>query len=668
MKKNHFASTPIRKIAFTVCLACTCFISVAALAAIAAKATTASTHLAPATAATKLSVRLPGSTLLRIGAEQAGQIELPGVGSVQLVGQGIETLASGNLAWHGYVGSYGSQYRADLVVAANGVIGDIRTPAGRYHLEPTAADSQAATFYGANIPAADLCAPAAMSVVASAAIAKRADAQLASALLREENAQIDVMVVYTPSVSARFGANLPAVIDSVMLAANGATSQSGVKLRFALAGTMMVSPRRMIAGDLTAALRAVSSSEDATLVRNDDFAGMAAKRRALGADIVVTLVSHADYTVGCPVEAPCGVGAAWQATRDSLSSDLPGQHGYAIVDVSASDLSLAVTHEIGHLLGAGHDYASGGDGLFADSKGFRAADGVHGDLMSYAPAATMVFSNPAALCNGSPCGVAAGPAAADNARALNASRFLVAAYQAAAPAPQPDLAGLWTDASDAPQRLHLSHSGNTLTAVWFGYDGGGRPAWYVASGCQLVASHCQADLYTSWTRQAGLLSGAALDTNQIMAAKVGTLDLDAGTLGLLNATMVVNGTRSRLSLTRPTFIAASEDDRTRNGVWWISSGLDSGVSVTASAGSHFLAWFTYGDDGRATWFLAPQCQLVSSGGSCLGELLQFDTRTGATVAVGFAGIEFSSAYAGNFHWQIGPRSGTAAIERELTLP
>ncbi len=616
-------------------------------------------------------VNLQRKAIESIGAGQAGSVVLPGVGSVELVGQGTETLASGNVAWRGYVRQSGRQYAAALIFSPAGMVGDIGTDAGRYHLEISADYGQVATLFSASAPAVDKCAStttAAGNVPAATAL----DAQLAAAAVRTDKARIDVMFVYTPGVESKYGNGLPAILDGLLLAANSATSQSGVGISFVLAGAMRVAPRKLVTGDLSAALIAVTSSEDPALPRNDDFVGVAAKRHAWGADLVVSLVTRADYTVGCASTA-CIVGTAWQATKATLSSSQPGLHAYAIADVSAGNLGLTVTHEIGHLLGAGHDYASGGEGLFADSRGFRSADGVHGDLMSYAQQPSLVFSGPAVSCDGSVCGAADdAPTPADNVRALNSSRFLVAAYQQSAAPAQADIAGQWWEGQSNGRQLQLARSGNTLTALLFTYTSAGQPAWYVAIGCQLQANKCSADLYMSWTYQFGLMTGAALDPAQVMAAKVGTIELDAGNAGVLSVVATVNAERAVILMTRQ---SATAGDASRNGVWWVSGGLESGVTVAQNGSSLTLVWFTYGVDGRSSWYMAPDCRFDTQMTSCSGDVYQSSSPTSVasvngvsaivTQRVGAVGLAFAGSYVATFSWQIGSGAGSATVEKEM---
>jgi hypothetical protein len=632
----------------------------------------ATAQISPAAASSlPLKVGLERAAFETLAIGDTAKIDLPGLGVVDVVATATEKLASGNIALRGYLPQWGSPYGADLVIAPTGIVGDIRTPAGRYHIEPSRDAGQVATFYSAGSPVMDKCAAdqnAATTVAATPATSSKLYTQLVAGLATRDIARIDVMFVYTPAVEASFGTGLQARLESLVLAANSATANSAVDIRFSLAGAMKVSPRKLVVGDLGATLQAITSSEDRSLPANDDFYAVAAKRAAMGADIVVLLVSRADYSVGCDSPGKCIVGTAWQATQQSLAASNPNLRGYAAVDISASDLSLAVTHEIGHLLGAGHDYASGGEGLFPDSKAFRSADGLRGTLMSYAPQPVMLFSNPDVLCNGAACGAASTEdAPADNARALNASRFIVAGYKESA---APDVAGLWANPQPPGQRVHLSRRGNTMTALLFMYNTAGKPAWYVANGCQIHAGKCSSDLYMSWTMQSGITGGMPLDPMQVMGVKVGTLDLDVNNANAPIMTYTVYSESTEIGLARQ-LPATAASAQARDGIWWMSTGLESGIAAARNGASLLLTWFTYGDNGRSTWFVVPDCRLDAKGSACEGDLFQGaaldNVSKAGTQKVGMANLEFAGPYAGTFRWNLGQGWQAAGIERELTI-
>ncbi|MBL8511598.1 MAG: hypothetical protein JNM52_08120 [Betaproteobacteria bacterium] len=654
----------------------------------------------------QFTVEIEHNTLLAAKVGEVLAFDLPGQGRFEVVKDGQERLPSGNIAWRGHLRSAGEMFSTDLILTERGVVGDIRTPSGRYHLATSHQPgevSQNATFF--NLVNREICASpdehdhsaAGGSLLAQGAASKPLTASKASkpqaaptaisALMEKgldssETATVDVMFVYTPLVESRLGLNLSATMDNVLVAANGAVARNRAGIQFRQVGSLKVSPRKMIVGDISAALRAVTSAEDSSLPLNEDFVGVAAKRRELGADIVVFLVAQSDYSVGCAQGDSCMVGVAWQSTQQGFeNSDDPGRRGYVTVDVGARDLALTVTHEIGHILGAGHDYVAGGNGLFSDSKGFRWNGGVYGTIMSYAPVTVMAFSSPDLLCGDGPCGVPADqPNPADNARAIKAARFVVANFKATQPAPPPDLSGLWWNPEQSGWALHLNQSGRNLSATWLTYDQAGRAVWYTVPSCAINGSQCSGDVYRGWGTQPGLMAGADIDPDRFNRSKIGSMTLSFADSGSLSMRYTLGTIQQSVSLVRQLGRDSNTTDLHRDGVWWVSQEAKTGVTVTQYGSGLFLSWFTYNDSGRAVWYVVPACVLSESGDACQGALYQaagpagplsgvaYDPLKVTVQPVGVAGIQFSGEYAGRFSWQVGAVSASALVDRVLPTP
>jgi hypothetical protein len=613
----------------------------------------------------QLQAMLPGTV---------GQIDLPGLGLIDVVSTGTETLSSGSTAWRGHLAPPNANYTTDLVLSAQGIFGDIRTPMGRYRIETDSNGAPYATLF--TTQARDQCANdpmAATSKTAPKALPESVAALLSRGMSATDTAPVDVLFVYTPSVEARYGTQLQAWLDSLVVTANTAMSNSRAGISFRQAGAMKVVPRRAVTGDLTAVLKAVTASEDRSLPINWDYADVATRRNKIGADIVVTLVSRADYSVGCVTMDGCMVGASWQTTQDTLASSNPGLHGYAVVDIGASDPGLTVAHEIGHLFGAGHDDASGGNGLNGDSKAYTWNGGTNGTLMSYAPVASLVFSSPELSCGTSACGSAG---ATNNAATVKSTRFLVAGYRDAMPPPPPDLSGLWFNAATASS-VYISQHGNLFDAAWLSYDANGRATWYLVTNCLIAGSQCSGDLLHSWTGP--ISEGAPVIPSAVNATVAGSFTLDLSTPDAPVMTISSYGWKRALTLTRQLPAERSKaDDEKKSGFWWMSSGLESGVLVSEQSTSLYLAWMGYAADGGSTWYTVPECKLSADASSCSGDLFQtrggtgpaspaFATPSTSSRNVGRAGIDFTGPYAGTVRWTINGNSYAHDIERDIVL-
>ncbi|HEV7298926.1 MAG TPA: M12 family metallo-peptidase [Tepidisphaeraceae bacterium] len=186
-------------------------------------------------------------------------------------------------------------------------------------------------------------------------------------------------------------------------------SQTNVVVR--IVGVAQVN--HTFSGDLSKEMRRLSNPRDRT------FSAVHAERDRLGADIVLFLTSG---KVRTPV-----LGLAY------TYRDRPEQ-GLAAV-VMGDEVEIIAAHEIGHLLGAGHEAKAERSPTSPYALGYRFT-GVNGvsymDLMStnhLAPAERVVrFSNP----DLTHAGVPLGDSFADNARMIRRTAPVVASYRGAA--------------------------------------------------------------------------------------------------------------------------------------------------------------------------------------------------------------------------------------------
>ena len=642
--------------------------------------------ITPAQSASTASWLKTDITTEQLTKSAASRVVLPAIGNAELVTESVELLPSGNSRWTGvlrYLNQTGNQtFPATLILSKAGVLGDIRTNAGRFRFNGDASNGQTISLVQAAHVHDETCAPTQSTAPAGAApksalLAKAAMVaqQMAQSLASNEMATMDIMFVYTPRVAAKYGDQFTAVLDDLIESANTAAKKSQVQMNFRQVGAVKITPRRLISGDITAALQAVASSEDSSLPANADFASIGTKRAQLGADAVVFITAFGDYSIGCSAGSSCMVGAAFQATTDNFASDDPGKKGYAIVDVAAKDLAMTFVHELGHLLGAGHDIETGGQGLFDDSNGYRWDRGAAGDVMSYAPNRELLFSNPELTCGSGRCGAAAdAPLPADNARALKSSRMLVANYRATKAAPLGDMTGLWTAQGDNSS-LHLSQRGRVMTAVWTQFDSAGKPTWLMVPNCLVDGQRCKGDLYRSWAPGGSAADTAPLVPAIVYSGAIGAVDIDMSNAAQPRMRYDIYGDEKIATFGRAiAAAAATEDDQTVDGSWWMSMDQGPGLTVTRNQSVLHVQWFGFDGNGRATWYVAPGCQLAANNRRCTGELFQYTISAGgirvttpAAQRVGTTTLDFASAYAGTFSVDIAGRVRSANIERELSL-
>lgn len=108
------------------------------------------------------------------------------------------------------------------------------------------------------------------------------------------------------------------------------------------------------------------------------------------------------------------------------------------------------------------------------------------------------------------------------------------------------------------------------------------------------------------------------------------------------------------------------------GLWWNQNESGWGMSLTQQGPVVFMAWYTYDQAGKPSWYVMSSCSI--SGNACNGDIYNVVGGTPPTAAwngaakvvtkVGSATLSFSDNDSGTFSYSIGGVSGTKAISRQ----
>jgi hypothetical protein len=189
---------------------------------------------------------------------------------------------------------------------------------------------------------------------------------------------IDVMVVYSPEARAAAGSisAMESEISSAMALANSAYSDSRININLRLVRTRQLETSE--SDNFATNLERLTNSSD----NHWDY--IHSERDASGADLVVFLVNNS---------SSCGL--AWVLSDANLSD---ASNGFSVVSRQCISY-YSFAHEIGHNLGAVHDYNNSSfGGIYHDSYGWRFT-GSSGQewrtIMAYQPGIRINhFSNP----------------------------------------------------------------------------------------------------------------------------------------------------------------------------------------------------------------------------------------------------------------------------------
>lgn len=304
----------------------------------------------------------------------------------------LDTTATGTV-WNGHIPGVPSS--AVTLSMVNGAMhGSVFTPDGTYIVRPVAGAVHAITEVdqGRFPQEAD---PVEAQVPARAF-------QQPDAAMADTSGFIDVMVLYTPAAQSAAGgsAAVTALINAAISNTNSSYANSGVaqRLRLAYAGPVSYTE--------TGGSTGISTDLHNLTNGSGNLSGVAALRNTYHADLV-SLFTNTPGTVYC--------GIAWLMT--SVSSWFEA-NGFSVVEQSCAVGNMTFAHELGHNMGAGHDwYVDAGTAPYTYSHGYVNTSARWRTIMAYNNICSAqgfncsrlpYWSNPSQTYGGAPMGVPGG--------------------------------------------------------------------------------------------------------------------------------------------------------------------------------------------------------------------------------------------------------------------
>lgn len=239
---------------------------------------------------------------------------------------------------------------------------------------------------------------------------------------------IDVLVIYDQALADRYpGEALNTRIDHYFHVANQTMANSGLDIDVRLVGTEQVPYNHNNANIVMLDNIQTTLAGTGVIQGLQDVPQM---RLNSGADLVIAIRPHDIETRG-----NCGV-AYYPAADQGFDSSF----GVNMVSDGMSSWSLCsdqvFIHEIGHNLGAAHQYGQGGGSYQAQGSAFvklyqfNTVMGSFGTARNNRSKRLPMFSNPSLTCGGEPCGLATGNEPSNNVAVINSAIGIVANYLA----------------------------------------------------------------------------------------------------------------------------------------------------------------------------------------------------------------------------------------------
>jgi hypothetical protein len=180
--------------------------------------------------------------------------------------------------------------------------------------------------------------------------------------------------------------------------------------------------------------------------------------------------------------------------------------------------------------------------------------------------------------------------------------------QAQTPPDPVNLTALWYDQSQAGHGLNVVHQGSILFAAWYVYGADGKVLWMISAATRQADGRYVGAVNSFDGQPFNLINNAQAFTNTHAR---GEARLSLGADGKLDFDYTIDNIPQTRRLERAQFVAnapvcsfttgsrASATNYTD--VWWQQAESGWGVSIIHQGDLIFIAWYTYGADGKAMW-------------------------------------------------------------------
>jgi chitinase len=198
---------------------------------------------------------------------------------------------------------------------------------------------------------------------------------------------------------------------------------------------------------------------------------------------------------------------------------------------------------------------------------------------------------------------------AGNVNNLPAQSSLTLPVTAAGTGPTTDFSDMWwAGLAENGWGLSVAQHGNIQFNAFYVYDNNGKQNWYVMPGGQWNSTFTT---YTGLLYQPTGAPFSSYNTAQFVpGSSVGSATITYTDANNATFRYTINGITGTKQITRQPLTNTGNPDTTPrlivNDLWWAGIGENGwGINIAQQARTLFMVWYTYGTDGKTTWFTVP---------------------------------------------------------------
>ena len=234
----------------------------------------------------------------------------------------------------------------------------------------------------------------------------------------------------------------------------------------------------------------------------------------------------------------------------------------------------------------------------------------------------------------------------------------------------------WGGEAENGWGMSIQQHGNIQFIAFYVYDNAGKPTWYVLPNGTWNAN------FTVYTGALYQPTSAPLNNYTpaqfVVGNSPGSATLTFSSLSTATLQYSINGISGQKSMQRQVF-GRGTSPLTVGDMWWAGSTQDGwGINLVQQSGVVFAVWYTYGSDGKPTWFVLPDGTWTNNtysgpfysttGSVWLGAAYnpnQLMVTAAGTLSFNFANANNATM---NYSFSSGPFSGTAQSKAIVRQP